>query len=47
MVRIPFRSRIPLEVWIFAGFFAVISAISSLAGAHDASVGLAFAHVVE
>ena len=46
MVGIPIRSRIPLEVWIVAGFFTILSAISSLLGGPDASVGLNLAQAV-
>jgi hypothetical protein len=47
MVRIPVRSRIPLQGWAFAGAFTILSAISSFFGAHDVSVGWHLAQLVE
>jgi len=39
MVRIPIRSRVPMQAWAVAGFITIVSAISSLLGGPDASVG--------
>jgi hypothetical protein len=38
--RLPIKSRIPLEAWIIAAVFTISSAISSIFGAPDVSVGL-------
>jgi len=46
MVSIPIRSRIPLEVWVAAGVFTILSAISSFLAGPEASVGLTLAHSV-
>jgi len=47
MVRIPITSRIPMEAWVVAGFFTILSAISSLLGGSDASVMLNLAQSVQ
>jgi hypothetical protein len=47
MVRIPIRSRVPMQAWAVAGFITIVSAISSLLGKPDASVGLDWARAVE
>jgi len=38
MGHIPFKSRIPLQVWAVAGLFALVSALSSFVGRSDGSV---------
>jgi hypothetical protein len=47
MVRIPIRSRIPLQGWALAGAFTILSAISSFLGGHDGSAGWHLAQLVE
>jgi hypothetical protein len=43
MVRIPIKTRIPLEAWIVAAVVTIVSTISSFFGGPDASVGLSLA----
>jgi hypothetical protein len=47
MIRIPVKSRIPLQGWALAGAVTILSAISSFLGGHDASVGWQLAHLVQ
>jgi hypothetical protein len=47
MVRIPIRSRVPLQGWVLAGAFTILSVISSFLGGHDASLGLQLAQLFE
>ena len=46
MVRIPVRSRVPMQAWAAAGFVTIVSAISSLLEGPHASVGVELAKLV-
>jgi hypothetical protein len=46
MVRIPIRTRIPMEAWAIAVFFTIVSAISYLLGGPDTPVGVNLALAV-
>jgi hypothetical protein len=45
MAIIPFKSRIPLEVWLIAAFFTIISTVSSVIA--GPAVGLNLAQAVQ
>jgi hypothetical protein len=47
MVRIPIRSRVPLQGWVLAGSFTILSVMSSLLERPYASLYLQLAQLVE